>query len=157
MPVLEPISKQVTINSNTYRFNLLGARKQGKISSKLIAKAGALLAVVGTPEGGLELLLSMLDSTVDDTTIDSMYELIFATEAQLSILNGSSFEKIVDVDLHFQGKYMEMMQLAYASFEANCQDFFTFVSGKMGKQSFSEIFKGIQGHQSSQETPIQSS
>lgn len=143
MPVLEPISKQVTINSSTYRFNLLGARKQGKISSKLIAKAGALFAIVTTPQG-LEVLSSGIDNFLTEETIDSIYELIFATEVQLSVLNGSNFEKIVDVDLHFQGKYMEMMQLAYKALEANCQDFFTFINGSMGSLSSSETFKKMQ-------------
>ena len=143
MPVLEPISKQVTINNNTYRFNLLGARKQGKISSKLIAKAGALFAIINTPQG-LEVLSGGIDNFLTEETIDSIYELIFATEAQLSILNGSHFERIVDVDIHFQGKYMEMMQLAYKSLEANCQDFFTFISGSMGSLSSSETFKKMQ-------------
>lgn len=156
MPVLEPKNETVEVNGTLYCFNLLPARKQGKISNKLIGKAGLLFAVLNTPQG-LEALSSQVNDFLSDETTDLLYELIFAPEANLSVITSGRKERILDVDLYFQGKYMEMLTLCYKALEVNCQDFFIFIRGFMEKVTLSETFSKMQDEILSKLNPTQTS
>jgi hypothetical protein len=143
MSVIQPTKKQIQINGNLYEYQLINARKAGKISSKFISKAVATGAVfVGTKE--VDNLYFCIQNFIDDEAMENLYELIFSVEAQLKC-NGA---KIIDPDNFFMGKYMEMMQLCYDALRGNCEDFFTFIVGFLKKnlgslKNISELTEGV--------------
>lgn len=127
--VIEPIKKSIVINGRVYQFQLLGSRKRGKLANKLMSKAVGLMASYPLSTGADNFYACMVNA-LDDQTTEDLYEFAFAQEAMLTCDN----KPIIDIDMHFQGKYLEMMQLCLFAFRVNCEDFFTFIGGLLSKE-----------------------
>lgn len=146
--IIEPKKVKTVINEKLYQYNILPARKGGRISSALFSKAAGLISVFGLTKN-IDNLHSCIEKFLDNETMDSLYELVFADECKLSC----DGKLVVDPDIHFQGKYLEMMKLIFHAVRSNCDDFFTLVGGLLKQNTnLSEILKNLQ---ESKETPEQ--
>ena len=127
------------IETTTYTFNCLPAKEAGKIGAALTGKVlnGLSGAAAGYTAGNCDF---SLDKIFDEDTVDKLYQLIFNVEAQLH----ADGKFIIDPDIFFQGRLMEMYQLIGYALRCNCEDFFTTIGGWFKKnKNFSEMLKSL--------------
>lgn len=118
--MLETKTRQ--IGEYKYRCTQLGALKGRKVLVRLLKTVGP--ALDGVSEGSVGSLLGKLASSLDEDTVDYLCDTM-AARTEVELPSGKSVDLAGIFELHFAGKYGEMVKWLAFAVEVNFSSFFS--------------------------------